>query len=262
MAPRLWSKPSEYVNSPPAMKLLYLLPALLLCAAPCQALSIDPNAPVPILSAKQKKTLQHAAKQMADLLKNAQSVSDRATADAFAATVKTPVPELNRRLHQAGLDEYDLNRALAPYGYKAADLLQRESELAQQYFYGSAALAAVFGAPADATEQPPAAGAEVLAELEELLDDAEDDVLDHFDDGPGFTQDTAWEADEHYERQIHPYRMIRLIPGAKLKRLIHKELKMDDEYYDVFLFEFHHQGKPYTAEMWFEITDYVEERAE
>ena len=98
--------------------------------------------------------------------------------------------------------------------------------------------------------------------LEELLDDADDDVLDHFDDGPGFTQDTAWEADEHYERQIHPYRMIRLIPGAKLKRLIHKELKMDDEYYDVFLFEFRHQGKPYTAEMWFEITDYVEERAE
>lgn len=243
------------------MKLHYLLPALLLCTAPCSALSIEPDTEVPTLTASQKRVLNNTAKQIADFLKKSEKVCDLASADTFASAVKTPVPELQQKLHQAKLEKYDLNRALSAYGYTADDLLKRESELAQEYFYGSAALAAVFGAPAEATEQPVPAPEEVLEVLEELLEEKDDHLPASFTDGgPGFTRDTAWEADESYGR--NPQTVVRLIPGGRFKCLIHKEHEIDGNFYDVFTFDFKHEGKLYSAEMWIDVTDYVEEREE
>lgn len=209
----------------------------------------------------EEQTLQEMAEIAQSIIDCMDGVRDKATADAAVARLVALEEQGEAIEKKSGIPREVIRAYMEKKGLTDKCYMQASDRLYENRFYGSEALADMFGYESSVTddENQLAATPEVLAEVQAALTAhvaAEDLQLGG---GPGTSEETAWVMPEKIAVSLE-YDMLSALPGNVehvTQVLIRDEATQKS--FDVHKLVVRKEEAVYAVEVWFDITAYVQD---
>ena len=241
------------------MKTHHLLTALLLAGTPCMAQ--QPPAPNTAISAP--ATDDAAIKEAGDIIiaicLQMEAVHDKESADALAVALEQAeqrAAELLSELESTENAQEILLDYLAQNGFSAERLDNAEKRLRDGRAFGSLTLGEFLDIPISEIMNLQPAPQELLSEVEKLITQTVSQIHPEIKGGPGTSEQTAWimpASDEAVELQ---YDILRALGPEITTDCQHLICGDDGKRYDMHTLVIRTADDIYTAELWFDISDY------
>lgn len=241
------------------MKTTHLFTALLLAGTPCMAQQTTPQNAAITATATDEAIIKEAGDIFISICLQMEAVHDKESADALAAAMLEAKPRIAQLFEECLAIENGAELAqtyVTQKGFTEERFEQAEKKLCDAKAYGSVALAEMIGIPISEIMDLQPAPQELLSEVETLITQTMAQLHPGIKGGPGTSEETAWIMPASDDAVSLQYQLIRalgpeitsesqaLISGADLKT------------YDMHPLLIRTADGIYTAELWFDISDY------
>lgn len=241
------------------MKTPHLFTALLLAGTPCMAQ--QPPAPNTAISAP--ATDDAAIKKAGDIIiaicLQMEAVHDKESADALAVALEQAeqrAAELFSALESTENAQELLLDYLAQNGFSAERLDNADKRLCDEKAYGSVALAEMLGIPMSEIMDLQPAPQELLSEVETLITQTMAQLHPGMKGGPGTSEETAWIMPASDDAVSLQYQLISALGPEITSESQALVSGSDHKTYDMHPLLIRTADGIYTAELWFDISDY------
>ncbi len=241
------------------MKTTHLFTALLLAGTPCMAQQNTPQNAAITATATDEAIIKEASDIFISICQQMEAVHDKESADALAAAMQEAKPRIAQLFEECRAIENGVELAqtyVTQKGFTEERFEQAEKRLCDAKAYGSVALAEMIGIPMSEIMDLQPAPQELLSEVENLITQTMAQLHPGMKGGPGTSEETAWIMPASDDAVSLQYQLIRalgpeitsesqaLISGSDLKK------------YDMHPLLIRTADGIYTAELWFDISDY------
>lgn len=243
-----------------SMKLFSILTPPAMAIAVCTAVAAAPPPATAPTVQTETQTYEQALQEACDIIiticEQMEAVKDKESADALASTLEQCSMHVKRLFNEHNIRKEDVVPQLEQKGFTEARLNAAEERLYEKQAFGSLALAEQLGIPVSEVVELPPAPPELMAELEEIYAATVAELGLELKGGPGTTCDTAWKMPATEDAVPLQHCIIRALP-AEISHETQGLVQGDNGMvYDVHTLIVGTADAVYTAELWFDITDY------
>ncbi len=243
-----------------SMKLFNILTLPAMAIAVCMGGTAAPQtAPTPTAQTA-TPTREQAQQEACDIIiticQRMEAVNDKESADKLAAMIEQEIVQAKSLLEAHNIRMEDIAPMLEQKGFSETRLDNAEMHLYENQAYGSLALAELLGIPISEVVELPPAPPELIAELEDIFTATVAELGLELKGGPGTTCETAWKMPATADAVPLQHRIIRALPAEishETQSLVQGDKGM---VYDMHTLIIGTADTVYTAELWFDITDY------
>lgn len=250
------------------MKTAHLFTALLLAGTPCMAQQNTPQNAAITATATDETIIKEVGDIIISLCLQMEAVHDKESADALAIAM-AQAEQRGEKIFRELEDKENAEELLLAYvvqnGFSEERLDAAERRLCDEKAYGSVALAEMLGIPMCEIMDLQPAPQELLSEVETLITQTVAQLSPDIKGGPGTSEETAWIMPPGIAAVSLQYEILRALEpeiASDSQHLICDDREGVNKHYDVHSLLIKTADDIYTAQLWFDISDYYTQMEE